>query len=373
MLLNDLRRIRTELSWSQDELARRAGLSRAGISAIETGRLVPSTAAALALAAALGRPVEELFRLARSAPESSEPIWAASGVIGPCRYWSAEVDGRLVVYPVEESPLGLLPHDGLYRAGAFHDHGAHPPDRTLVIAGCDPAAGLLAAAIAANGPGIRVVILPRSSQAAIELLCRGFVHAAGIHLQCDGDPSGNDRALATHPAPRESSYHMLNVAAWDEGIAISRGRKIRQVSAAVNARLRWIGREPGSGARQCFDDLVREFGSARALRPSLQARNHRGVAEAIRSGWADAGICVRLVSDEAGLEFLPVRREYYEFCFPETFAEDPRLRALVDAVRSRSYRQLLAELPGYHTERTGQTRRIPTGVAPPADRQTSAH
>ena len=62
-LENDVRAYRDRLGWSQDELARRSGLSRAGISAIETGRLVPSTGAALALARAFGCTVEDLFRL----------------------------------------------------------------------------------------------------------------------------------------------------------------------------------------------------------------------------------------------------------------------------------------------------------------------
>src|SRR5271157_5927315 len=49
---NHLREHRARRGWSQEELARRACLSRAGISAIETDRLVPSAAAALALAEA---------------------------------------------------------------------------------------------------------------------------------------------------------------------------------------------------------------------------------------------------------------------------------------------------------------------------------
>jgi transcriptional regulator with XRE-family HTH domain len=60
---NRLRDRRTRVGWSQEELARRSGLSRAGISAIETDRIIPSAAAALALASALECRVEDLFRL----------------------------------------------------------------------------------------------------------------------------------------------------------------------------------------------------------------------------------------------------------------------------------------------------------------------
>src|SRR6185436_21032491 len=89
-LRNCMKERRTARSWSQDELAQRSGISRAGVSAIEIGRLVPSTAAALALAAALECRVEELFALAAAAEAVSAWAWSPKGT-GPLRYWHATV------------------------------------------------------------------------------------------------------------------------------------------------------------------------------------------------------------------------------------------------------------------------------------------
>jgi DNA-binding XRE family transcriptional regulator len=86
---NQIRYRRLRLGRSQDELARRSGLSRAGISAIETGWLIPSVAAALSLAAVLECRVEDVFNLRR--PEPQEPEWAWPPRHEPCRYWVAEV------------------------------------------------------------------------------------------------------------------------------------------------------------------------------------------------------------------------------------------------------------------------------------------
>src|SRR5436190_15155020 len=113
---NDVRVRRGELGWSQDDLARRAGLSRAGISAIETGRLIPSAAAALALAAALECRVEDLFRL--RPPEPREPQWAWPPGRDRCRYWAAEVGGLERLYPVSATPMGVVQHDGVYQDGS---------------------------------------------------------------------------------------------------------------------------------------------------------------------------------------------------------------------------------------------------------------
>ena len=111
---NQVRDRRSSRGWSQDELARRSGLSRAGISAIETGRLVPSAAAALAIAAALECRVEDVFQLRSRNDPGSGPIWAWPAKRGKGRYWAAEVGGLVRLYPVEATALGLIPHDGVH-------------------------------------------------------------------------------------------------------------------------------------------------------------------------------------------------------------------------------------------------------------------
>src|SRR5580704_18226717 len=97
-LINRVKTCRTAKGWSQDELSDRAGVSRAGVSAIETGRLVPSTTAALALAAALDCRVEDIFQVGPAA--AREAVWAWPPPREACRYWRAAVSGRELLYPV---------------------------------------------------------------------------------------------------------------------------------------------------------------------------------------------------------------------------------------------------------------------------------
>jgi molybdate-binding protein/transcriptional regulator with XRE-family HTH domain len=345
---NHVRDRRRHRGWSQDELARRSGLSRAGISAIESGRLIPSTAAALALAAAFGCRVEALFGLRR--PDDLEPSWAWSPVREPCRYWVAEVGGVERLYPAEATPMGVVQHDGVWLGGVCRGEGPSDPRRTLMMACCDPAVGLLAAELA-RAAGVRLIALQRPSRMSLELLGRGLVHVAGIHLSRADQSRGNARVVR---AELGAGYNLLRLARWEEGIAFAPGRGLPTVQAAVRSSLRWIGREDGSGARQCLDELL---GGRRAV-PRCIASGHRGVAEAIRSGWADAGICLRLVGEEAGLDFLGVREEAYDLCFPARWEEDPRLQTLLDVVRSRSYRGAIGDLPGYDSRETGESEAI---------------
>ena len=62
-LLNSLKEERARLGLTQAELADRVGVSRKTINTVENGVFVPSTMLALKLAVALGRSVEELFRV----------------------------------------------------------------------------------------------------------------------------------------------------------------------------------------------------------------------------------------------------------------------------------------------------------------------
>jgi molybdate-binding protein len=204
---------------------------------------------------------------------------------------------------------------------------------------------LLAEALARTA-GVRLVPLLRSSRTALELLRQGLVHVAGIHLTRVGHPSGNIGIVSRELG---AGYILLRAARWDEGVAFAAGLGLTSLRAVSRSHLRWIGREPGSAARECLDELL---GNRRP--PRRIASDHRAVAEAVRHGWADAGVCLRLVSEEAGLEFLRVRQEVYDLCFAQRSAADPRIRALVEVIRSRAYRKAIGELPGYQSEDTGE-------------------
>lgn len=337
---NQVRSRRRELGLTQAELALRAGISRTAVTAIEGNQLAPSVETALALAEVMETTVEELFGRKRSSPVSE--VWAWKPPTDDRSCWQAEVLGKTVFYPASSKPnLTSLP-DRQTNGTVF----ANSPrlGDTLVIACCDPAAGLLASQFAA-ATGLRMIVLSRSSGESVEMLRDGLVHMAGLHLSTRAEPQRNEEMVRTTLG---AGFHMLRIAWWQEGIALKPTTRLRSVRDATRARLNWIGRQPGSGARRCLDDLL----GSRADRLRI-ASDHRSVAEAVRSGWADTGICVQLVCDESGLNFLPVQQEAFDVCFPPSLAEDRRVKAFINVVRSVTYRKLLGELPGYDIAETG--------------------
>lgn len=84
------------------------------------------------------------------------------------------------------------------------------------------------------------------------------------------------------------------------------------------------------------------------------ARDHRAVAQLVRDGWGAAGVCVELVAVEAGLGFVPAETESYDLCFRAELEDDPRIAALLAVLHDRSFRTLLADLPGYDPSDMGE-------------------
>jgi putative molybdopterin biosynthesis protein len=338
---NQVRNKRLTLGLTQTQLAEQAGISRSAVTAIEGNNLIPSVAAALAIAKVLGTNVEHLFGQELTSNESE--VWALQPVASSTACWQADINGRTVLIPVLSSPNCCFPPDRILGSTQIVNTKCRA-DETLVVACCDPAVGVLASHFHAT-TGLRMLFLPCSSSQAIDMLRAGLVHMAGIHYSTNEHPERNAQYIKSQLG---TGFEVVRVARWNEGIAVRSESRFRSVRATTNAKLTWIGREVGSGARQCLDRLLK----GRTV-PRFIASNHRGVAESIKSGYADAGVCLQLTCLEAGLDFIPVQEEEYDLCFPREIASDRRIQGLLSTLRTKSYRDFLSQLPGYDGAETG--------------------
>jgi len=347
ILSNRIRTFRRERQWSQKDLAAKSGISRAEVSAVETGRQIPSTATALRLAAVLEQPVEALFAL----PTPTEaPQWAWPPELPSGRFWEARVGARRLLFPSEPTALGSIAHDGRYGPDGIVRYEGSEPDRTLVVAGCDPAVGLLASELMARDR-IRLLPLTRGSRDALRLVELGSVHAAGVHWSDDEREDANNSMVARVLG---SGYRLLHVTRWQEGVALEPSIRARSARAVKSARLRWIAREEGSGARHVLDRLL----AGKAPRFRYHARDHRSVALAIQSGYAQAGIAVKMAAEEHGLDFVTLSHEDYDLCFSGELKSTEPIVALRAALKRSALKRLTGDLPGLDVDRMGEERAV---------------
>src|SRR5579872_5473933 len=176
--------VRQQRGMAAAELARRAGVSRQTVYAMEAGSYVPNTAVALRLARILEVPVEELFHLDPDRPAPPPTVKAhlvpSADLFAGTPIELCPVDGRIVGVPSIPAPWQLLPADGLLVDAArstvqllHEDEG----ESRLLIAGCDPATSVLARHLQRAGVGL--VAASVNSSLALKLLGRRMVHVAG--------------------------------------------------------------------------------------------------------------------------------------------------------------------------------------------------
>jgi putative molybdopterin biosynthesis protein len=368
---NRIRSRRQAAGLSQQELARRCGLTRQAVNAVEAGHYVPSTLVALRLAMALGCRVEELFRLTDDR-RRVEAEWLGApltGDAGRTRIRLARVGERLfarpltaataftaadgLTIPVERTPRSKKVAQPRVTIDLWVD--AELPDRTVVVLGCDPALALLGAHLTRRYPAFRLIWVHSSSLTALRLLGHGEAHAAGTHLW--------DQETGEYNVPyvrRELSGRRLvivTLSEWQQGLIVARGNPKRIAGPADLARseIAMVNREPGAGSRTLLDLWLQGAGvtAAQVNGYGREVLSHLEVAETVARGLADAGPGIMAVAQALGLDFLPVQEERYDLVIPLEFLNAPALQALLDVAVSRPFQEELEALGGYDSARAG--------------------
>lgn len=360
-----LQRLRVAAGLSQSEMARRAGISRQALAAIEAGTYQPGVGVALSLARLLGESVERLFGdRAEDAPPLIEADWAGDTAgAGETRVALGRVGGKLVAVALPSAELrltaaaGLLSHAAPHHAEVASFRSPEQIDATLLIAGCDPAATLVADWFARERHRETVVMISRSSTAALDALMAGQIHVAGVHLR-DAQSDEANLAPLTRLLGHRPAAILVHFCEWELGLAVAAKNPLGVKGLADLARpgLRLVNREAGAAARMMLDQALTEFGldGTRVIGYRNEAPGHLAVAAVIAAGQADLGVTLRVAADAYGLGFLPLRRERYELVIPESELAAAPVEALLTTLNSGRFAGEVRRLCGYDTSRMGE-------------------
>lgn len=191
------------------------------------------------------------------------------------------------------------------------------------------------------------------SMGGVLALMRGDCHAAPMHLLSpDGD---YNREYLKRYLPGED-ISLLCIARREQGIVSREGYGLSDLPD-----LHFINRQKGSGTRILLDHELRK----RGISPDLiegydhEVTTHLAVALAVKTGEADAGMCVFSAARVLGLQFVPVASERYELAIAGRNLDEPRIKSLINAVRSEEFSDILKKLGGYDSTETGVLRQVP--------------
>ncbi len=333
-----IRALREQQGWSQADLAGRAGVSRQLVGAVEAGRHVPNVGAALALARALGTSVEDLFgtRDRGPVPVLGDTLPPAGSPVVVARVGETVVTVPLG-HGVVDSERWALADATVTGSGAVALLAAGSDDG-LVVAGCDPALGVLAGLVERTARH-RVVTVHASTGRSLAALAAGRVHGVVVH-----GPAGEFPAA---PVP----VRRWCLARWLVGLASSRPSGVPSVAEIAERRVRVVQRDEGAGTQAAFTRALARMGVLAPV-PGPLADGHVDVARRVASG-APVGVTMEAAARSFGLRFAPLEEHTVEVWLDERWADLPAATALVETLSSASLRSRLELIGGYDLSSSG--------------------
>jgi len=329
--MNVLRARRLAMGLSQADVAAATGLSRQLVSAVESGRNVPSVAAALALAGVLQSEVADLFADTASttwepilgrAPEPGTPVRAVRvgrrGVYLPLPHGGASAEGW-------QAADGMVVGDGV---DIFDERAL----QGIVVAGCDPVLRLVSELLPEAGPR-RLVNVQATSVEAARALHRDRLHAAVVH--------GTPERLAT-PTPRSRSHP---VARWRVGLA-ARSQTALDLERIASGEVTIAHRPLGAEAEKALGRAMAPFGGVAAL-SGVVASGHIAAARRAYEGSVDVALTMEPAASAFRLEFEPLEEHTVEIRVDERWLDHPGITSLLDLFGSPLLGRRLGVLGGY--------------------------
>lgn len=361
-ITSNLRPQRLARSLTQTQLAKRVGVTRQALAAVEAGRQVPSTKLALTLARALSCTVEDLFAL-----EGPKPV-SARGADGRLnvgsRVFLGEVGGQWAAHIVGEDRCAA---DGIVTAVTGSNVVVIEPigDPTtsamapLLVAGCAPLLGLATERLVRSArqvPGARWICA--NSGRALQLLADDLVHIAGVHF-VTADTDGGHSALVKERLP-ERDHTIVHLARWRQGLVVAAGNPlgIRELSDIERSDVRFVAREVGSGASGLLKRLLPTYAVSGA---SAEASSHADVARLVQWGLADAGIAIESSAGAHGLDFVPLSEERFDLVLVTHRIRQPAIERFLGLLSDKAFGREARAVPGYDLGLTGSTTQVQAG------------
>jgi molybdate-binding protein/DNA-binding XRE family transcriptional regulator len=348
---SNLNQIRQRRGISAADLAKRAGVTRQTIYAIEAGDYVPNTTVALQLARTLEVHVEDLFTLESESPAIPKAV--AVDFITPANGGEpvqlCRVGNRMIGVAAAPQHLMFPQADAIAVDGSKAQMfpGEVAGEKRLLIAGCDPGLSILAR-------DLDIVIAPCASQQALQWLKQGKVHVAGTHLR-DSTTGDYNLPIVKRLFP-PGTVKVVTFAVWQQGLVTRIGSPITRIEDLTRKDVRIVNREKGAGSRDVLDQHLRAAG----ISPSQvngydrTATGHLPAAHAVSLGEADCCIATRSAARAFGLHFIPLTTERYDLVVHRKYAALPSIQALFDTLNRSALRRKLELLAGYDTAHTGE-------------------
>jgi putative molybdopterin biosynthesis protein len=245
----------------------------------------------------------------------------------------AQADGFLKIDALADQ----MPAGGQAEVTLFTPH-VRVPDLVIVGSHCT-GLDLVTAPLARAGLVVRSIAV--GSLGGLAAAKRGECDFAPIHLFDEKSETYNapflGDGLELVPGWRRMQGIVFRVGdARFEGLSAQAAVR----AALTDAACIMVNRNQGAGTRILIDRLL---GEARPDGYWNQPKSHNAVAAAIAQARADWGMTIAPVAHAAGLGFIPLAEEHYDFALVTARKQRPAVRAFLDALKSDDRRAALEQ------------------------------
>jgi molybdate transport repressor ModE-like protein len=199
-----------------------------------------------------------------------------------------------------------------------------------------------------------------SNQSSLVSLAHDECDLAGLHL-----PHGDLRKssiAAVKDWLNPNGYRVIALVSREMGLMVKRGNPLGVVSVEqlVEPGVRFVNRDPESGTRLLFDQLLARQGldGSRIHGYSQVEFTHVAVAAHVASDMADVSFGVEAAARQFDLDFVRlVTEDYFFVCRMQLLELEPMKRVLA-VMRSNEFRDAISASPGYRCKDAGTIKTI---------------
>ncbi|MBP2644614.1 MAG: metal-binding protein [Firmicutes bacterium] len=188
-------------------------------------------------------------------------------------------------------------------------------------------------------------------------LYRGTANAVTTHLW-DSDTDSYNIPYIRRILPGHRTV-IINLAYRQEGFYVANGnpKAIQGWEDLTRPEVKFVNREPGSGARVLLDEKLRLLGIDHQSIQGYQDEemSHLAVASSVARGMADVGIGIEKAALQVqGIDFVPLQKERYDLVIRKEDTAKPPFQALLSILKSASFHNEIAGMGGYDLSATGK-------------------